>query len=102
RLHSAPAFRRLHLNDLRRLRRVHGHLLCGGEDDSASDILRLEESPKIRGLDVVADGAGLGALAQGLRERQKQRQHTDEERYLLVDVVAQGRGSSMGFAMLGL
>src|SRR5262249_28186292 len=68
----------------------------------AFTVIRLEESPKIRGLDVVADGAGLGALAQGLRERQEQRQHTDEERYLLVDVVEQVRVPSMVFAMLDL
>jgi hypothetical protein len=49
-----------------------------------ADVLGLIERPQIRGLDVGAQALGLRALAQGLGERQEQREHRDQERDLLV------------------
>src|SRR4030088_2578099 len=61
----------------------------------AADALGLEEGPEVGGLDVLAEGLGLGALAQRLREREKQRDHRDQQSDLLV-----GAGSMLG--MLGV
>src|SRR5258708_19843444 len=52
--------------------------------NSAANALGLKEGPEIRGFDVLADGFGLGALAQRLRQRKKQRDHRDQQRDLLV------------------
>src|SRR3954447_17242390 len=77
---------------------LHGHLvglvarraedelaLVGhGLHHGAADALGLEERPEVGGLDVLADRFGLRALAERLRDRQKQRQDGDQERDLLV------------------
>src|SRR5438874_12120902 len=57
----------------------------------AADALGLEERPQVRGLDVLADGFGLRALAQRLRQRQEQCDDRDQQGDLLV-----GAGSVLG------
>ena len=45
----------------------------------AADALGLEERPQVRGLDILADGFGLGALAECFRQRQTQRDDRDQQ-----------------------
>src|ERR1700704_1323494 len=66
-------------------------VLGGGLDHGAADAFGLEERPQVRRLDVLADGFGLGALAERLRQREKQGDHGDQQRDLLV-----GAGSVLG------
>src|SRR4029450_8205743 len=63
----------------------------GGLHHGAADALGLEERPQVRGLDVLADSFGLRALAQRFRQRQEQRDDSDERRALLV-----GAGATLG------
>ena len=71
-------------------------MLGGGLHHGAADALGLEERPQVRGFDVLADGFGLRALAQRFRQRQEQRDDSDQQRDLLV-----GAGSVLGvFRML--
>src|SRR2546430_2052928 len=44
----------------------------------AADALGLEERPQVRGLDILADRFGLGALAECFRQRQTQRDDRDQ------------------------
>src|SRR5207237_8481985 len=45
----------------------------------AADALGLEERPQVRGLDILADRFGLGALAECFRQRQTQRDDRDQQ-----------------------
>jgi hypothetical protein len=44
----------------------------------------LEECPQVRGLDILSEGFGLGALAERLRQRETQRDDRDQKRDLPV------------------
>jgi hypothetical protein len=59
-------------------------LLGRGPERGLADGLGLEERPQVGGLDVGIQRLGLGRLAQGLREREHQREHRDQERDALV------------------
>ena len=66
-------------------------MLRGRLHHGAANALGLKEGPEIRGFDVLADGFGLRPLAQGLGQRQKQRDHRDQQGDLLV-----GAGGMLG------
>src|ERR1035437_7800681 len=59
-------------------------LIRRGLNHGAADALGLKERPQVRTFDILADGFGLGALAQRLRQREKQRDHGNQQRDLLV------------------
>ena len=67
--------------------------------ERAADGLRLEEIPQIGGFDLKIQRRRLRALAEGLGEREKQRQHRDDQRDLLVVPAALVRGMLRMFGM---